>query len=84
MQTQIQIEESIRESVGTSAIGDVGHYKLKKREWWFDEEGSELLDKRKWMKMQWLQSKSELSGDNVDNARRESHRTCRIKEREHI
>jgi hypothetical protein len=35
-------------------------------------------------KLQWLQNPSQANGDNVNNVRRETSRTCRNKKREYL
>jgi hypothetical protein len=49
----------------------LGYYELKKHKPWFNEGCSELLDKRKGAKLQWLQNQNEINGDNLNNIRRE-------------
>jgi hypothetical protein len=36
---------------------------------WFNEGCSDLLDKRKQAKLQWLQDPSEINGDNLNHIR---------------
>jgi hypothetical protein len=45
----------------------MGYYELKKHKPWFDERCSKLLDRRKQVKLQWLQNQNEINGDNMKN-----------------
>jgi hypothetical protein len=45
---------------------------------------SKLLDQRKQAKFQWLQSPSEINGDNLNNVRREVSRYFRNEKREYL
>jgi hypothetical protein len=51
---------------------------------WFDKGCSKLSDQRKQVKLQWLQDPSEISGDNLNNVRREASRYFRNKMREYL
>jgi hypothetical protein len=42
---------------------------LKTHKPWFDEGCSKLLDQRKQAKLQWLQDRSKINGDNLTNVR---------------
>jgi hypothetical protein len=64
--------ETIRENIKTSAKESLGYFELKKHKPWFDEERSELLDRWKEAKLQWLQDPSEINGDNMDSVTREA------------
>jgi hypothetical protein len=57
---------------------------LKKHKPWFDEGCSELLDKRKGVKLQWLQDPSQINGDNRNNIKGETSRHLWIKKREYL
>jgi hypothetical protein len=46
--------ENIRENIKTSAKESLGHYKLHQHKAWFDVECSNLIDRRKQSKLQWL------------------------------
>jgi hypothetical protein len=48
---------------------------------WFEEGCSELLDQRKQAKLQWLQDRNLINGDNLSNIRRETSRRFRSKEK---
>jgi hypothetical protein len=58
-------------------IRDNINYELKKHKPWFDKGYSELLDKRKEAKLQWLQDPSEINGDDLNNIRRKVNRHLR-------
>jgi hypothetical protein len=59
-----RVWETIRQSIKISAIERLGYYELKKHKPWFNKGCSELLDQRKEAKLQWLQDRSEINGDN--------------------
>jgi hypothetical protein len=61
--------ETIRENIKTSAKESLGYFELKKHKPCFDEGCSELLDQRKQAKLQWLQDRSAINGDNLNNVR---------------
>jgi hypothetical protein len=57
LDTEVDINrawETIRENIKISAKESLGYYVLKKHKPWFDEGYSELLDRRKQAKLQWL------------------------------
>jgi hypothetical protein len=72
--------ETIRENIKIPAKKSLNDYELKKHKPWFDERCSELLDRRKEAKLQWLQDPVEINGDNLNNVRREA----RNKKREYL
>jgi hypothetical protein len=76
--------ETIRENVNISAKESLGYYELKEHNLWFDEGCSELIDQRKQEKLQWLQDRSKINGDNLNNIRREVSRLFRKKMREFL
>jgi hypothetical protein len=57
---------------------------LKKHKPWFDEGCSKLLDQRKQAKFQWLQDRSKINGDNLNNVRREASRLFTNIKREYL
>jgi hypothetical protein len=67
-----------------SAKASLGHYKLQQKKPLFDEECSKFLDRKKQVKLKWLQNPSKMNGDNMDNARCEARRTFMTKEREYL
>jgi hypothetical protein len=71
--------ETIRENIKISAKESLGYCELKKHKPWFDEGCSELSDKRKRAKLQWLQDPSEINGDNLNNIRRQTSSILGIK-----
>jgi hypothetical protein len=76
--------ETIRENIKISAKESQGYYELKKHKPWFDKGCSELLDQRKQAKLQWLQEPSKITGDNLNNIRREASRHFRNMKREYL
>jgi hypothetical protein len=50
----------------------------------FDDECSKLIDQQKQAILQWFQNPSQISGDNLQNLRRETSRKFRNKEREYL
>jgi hypothetical protein len=57
---------------------------LKKHKPWFDEGCSKLLEQRKEAKLQWLQDRSKINGDNLNNIRQETRRHFRNKKRTYL
>jgi predicted CopG family antitoxin len=74
--------ESIRENIKTSAKDNLGYHRLKHNNQWFDDKCSKLIDQRKQANLQLLQNPGQISGDNLQNFKRETSRTFRNKERE--
>jgi hypothetical protein len=63
------IWKTIRENINISVKESLGYYELKKHKPWYDEGSSELLDQRKQAKLQWLQDRNEINGDNLNNVK---------------
>jgi hypothetical protein len=76
--------ESTRENITTSAKYNVGYYRLKHNKPWFDDERSKLIDQRNQNKLQWLQSPSQINGNNPQNVRWELSRIFRNKKRQYL
>jgi hypothetical protein len=76
--------ETIRENIKISVEDIPGYYEPKQHKSWFDEGCSELIDRRKQSKLQWLKDPSEINGDNIKNVRRETNRHFRNKNREYL
>jgi hypothetical protein len=76
--------ESIRENIKISAKDNLGYHKLKRNKSWFDDECSKLIDEWKQTKLQWLQNRSQINGDNLQNLRRETSRIFRNNKREYL
>jgi hypothetical protein len=57
---------------------------LKKHKSWFDGGCSELLDKGKQAKLQWLQDPGEINGDTLNNISCEASRHFRNKKKEYL
>jgi hypothetical protein len=60
------------------------YHRLERNKPWFDSECSELIHERKQAKLQWSQNPIQISGDNLQNLRREASRTFRKREREFL
>jgi hypothetical protein len=76
--------ETVRENIKISAKASLGYCELKKHKPWFDEGYSELFDKRKQAKLQWLQDPREINGCLLKNIKREASRHLRNKKREYL
>jgi hypothetical protein len=76
--------DAIRENIKISVKDCIGHCEAKRHIPWFDEECSELVNRRKQAKLQWLQDSSLVNEDNMSNVRREASRYFRNKEREYL
>jgi hypothetical protein len=76
--------DNIRENINTSAQESLGYCEPKHCKPWFDEEYSELVERRKRDKLQWLQDPSEANEDNLSDVRWEALRYFRSKEREYL
>jgi hypothetical protein len=76
--------DNIRENIKISAEESLGYCESKHRKPWFDEECSELVDRRKQVKLQWLQDPTEANEDNLSNVSREVSRHFRNKKREYL
>jgi hypothetical protein len=74
----------IRENINISAKESLGYCELKKNKPWFDQACSKLVDKRKQVKLQWLENPSEINGDTLKIVRREASRYFRDKKREYL
>jgi hypothetical protein len=59
--------ESIRENIKTTDKDNIEYQKLKHNKTWFDDKCSKLIDKRKQVKLQWLQNPSQINGNNLQN-----------------
>jgi hypothetical protein len=66
-----------RGNIKASATECPGYYEFKRHKVWFDDECSKLLIQRKQIKVQWLQNPKKTDGDNMNNGRRDTHRTIR-------
>jgi hypothetical protein len=76
--------DAIRENYKISVKECVGHCEAKRHKPWFDEECSKLVDRRKQVKLEWLQDPSVGNEDNLSNVRREASRYFRNKKREYL
>jgi hypothetical protein len=71
-------------NIKISAQESLGYCESKHHKPWFDEECSELVDKREQAKLQWLQDPSEVNEDNLSDERREVSRHFRNNKREYL
>jgi hypothetical protein len=76
--------ENIRQDIKISAQESLGYCEPKHRKPWFDEECSQLVDRKTQTKLQWLQDPSEANEDNLSDVRREASRHFRKKKREYL
>jgi hypothetical protein len=76
--------EYIKENIKISAQESLGLHERKQHKPWFDEECSQVLDKRKQAKIQWLENPNQSNEDNVNNVRREASRHFRNKKQEYL
>jgi hypothetical protein len=74
----------IRDNIQISVKDSLGYYELRKHKPWFDEEFSQLLDRRKQANLQWLEDPSEINGDNLNNTGCEVSRLFGNNKREHL
>jgi hypothetical protein len=76
--------DNIRENIKILAQGSLGYCESKHHKPWFDGECSQLFDRRKQAKVQWLQDPREANEDNLSDVRQEASRYFRNKEREYL
>jgi hypothetical protein len=69
--------ENIKENIKLSAQESLGLHEQKQHKPWFDAECAEFLDRRKQVKIQWLQNLNQNNGDNLNNVRHEASRHFR-------
>jgi hypothetical protein len=65
--------EIMRDNIKISAKESLGFFELKKYRPWFDEGYSKLVDRTKQAKLQWLQDRSEINWNNLNNVRHEAN-----------
>jgi hypothetical protein len=70
-------QDAITENIKISTKDSIGHCEAKHHKSWLDEECSNLVDRRKQAKLQWLQDPSVVKEDNLSNVRREASRQFR-------
>jgi hypothetical protein len=76
--------KTVRKSIKISAKESIGHCEAKHHKPWFDEQCSELIDRRKQAKLQWFQDPSVANEDKSSDVRREARRHFRNKKREYL
>jgi hypothetical protein len=69
------------ENIKLSAKERAGYFELKKHRPQFDQTCTELVDKKKEAKLQWLQNPSEINVDNQKIVRCEANRYFRNKKK---
>jgi DNA repair ATPase RecN len=74
--------DNIRENMKISAQESLGYCESKHRKPWFDEECSQLVDRRKQAKLQWLRDPTKGNEDTLRDVRREASRHFRNMKRE--
>ncbi|PNF38760.1 hypothetical protein B7P43_G14059 [Cryptotermes secundus] len=87
LETEVDVNktwETTGENIKMAAKESPGYYEPKKHKPWLDKGCSELLDRRKQAKLQWLQDPSEINKDNLNNIRRGNSRHFRNKKREYL
>jgi hypothetical protein len=83
MEAEVEINtvrKTTRKNINISAKESLRYYELKKRQPWFNEGCSKLLDQKKQTKLQWLQDRSEVNGYNLNNVKSDARRNFRKKE----
>ena len=76
--------ENIRDNIKVAAEESTGYYKVKKKKPWFDDDCSNVVERRKKAKLKSLQDPTQLNRDNYHTERRETSRTLRNKERDYL
>ena len=76
--------ETIKESIEISAKESRGLYELRQHQPCFDEEFSYFLDRRKQLKMRWLQDPNKSNVDSLRNVRLEGSRHFRNKKKGYL
>jgi hypothetical protein len=71
--------DMIRKNIKISEKESLGYYELKMHKLWFDEGYLKLVGQRRQAKLQWLQDRSEINGDNLNNVKYEASRHFRNK-----
>ena len=74
----------IRDSIKASAKEKVGILETIRNKPWFDEECSELANKRKQTKLLWLQSPNNQTAEDFSNVRRDTGGSFRKKKRNYM
>ena len=73
--------ENIRDNIKVAAGKSIGSYQVKKKKPWFDDDCSNVVERRKQAKLKFLQDPIQLNRDNFHTERRETSRTLRKKKR---
>jgi len=62
----------------------LGLHEFKQHKPWFDKECLDFLDRRKQVKMQWIQDPGRSNVDNLNNVRRDASRHFRKKKKAYL
>jgi len=76
--------EKIKENIEASAGDILVLHEWKQHKPWFDKECVDFLDKRKQIKMQWIQNPSRSNVDNLNNVRSNASRYFRNKKKAYL
>ena len=74
----------IRDSIRASAEEKVGIFQTYKNKLWFDQEWSELVNKRKQTKLVWLQNPNNQAAEDLTNIMRDNCRTTKKTKRDYM
>ena len=76
--------ENIRDNIKVAAGKSIGYYQVKKKKPWFDDDCSNVVERRKQAKLKFLQVPTQPNRDNYHTERRETSRTLRNKKRDYL
>ena len=62
----------------------IGYYEVKKKKPWFDDDCSNVVERRKQAKLKFLQDPTHLNRDKYHTGKRESSRALRNKKRDYL
>ena len=74
----------IRDNIKVAAGESIGHYEVKKKKPWFDDNCSNVVERRKKAKLKFLQDPTQLNRDNYHTERWETSRALRNKKRDYL
>ena len=58
-------------------VENIGFYEVRKKKPWFDDDCSNIVERRKQAKLKFLQNPTQFNRDNYHTERRETSRTLR-------
>ena len=76
--------ENITDNIKVAAGESIGYYQVKKKKPWFDDDGSNVVQRRKQAKFKFLQDPTQLNMDNYHTERCETSHTLRNKKRDYL